>query len=310
MKKGMLSLLLLAGTFAAHAQRVIPLYAGKAPGSESWTWQEAENTQNMFHTRVVYNVTTPTLTAYLPAKGTGNGTAVVICPGGGFHTLSIESEGIDVAKWLQAKGVAAFVLKYRLVHSLTADPVQEILPLMSDRPKLDAINAPVVPLAIADGKRAIEYVRGHAQELGVKPDKVGIMGFSAGGTVAAGVGYGYAAANRPDFLAPIYAYTGALPGAGVPTTVPADAPPLFVAAASDDQLGLAPASAQLYLSWLAAGKPAELHLYAMGGHGFGMRKLGLPVDTWIDRFGDWLKMSGFMGVPAAQPLLMFSAEKK
>lgn len=304
MLKTIAALLLVSAT-TVRAQQVIRLYPGKAPGSESWTWQEAESTQNMFNTRVVYNVSTPTLTAYLPAKGAGNGTAVVICPGGGFHTLSIESEGIDVAKWLQARGVAAFVLKYRLVHSLTTKPVEELLPLMGDRPKLDAINAPVVPLAIADGKQAIEYVRGHAQELGVQPDKIGIMGFSAGGTVAAGVGYGYAAANRPDFLAPIYAYTGALAGAGVPTTVPADAPPLFVAAASDDQLGIAPNTVRLYSAWQAAGKPAELHVYALGGHGFGMRHQGLPVDTWIDRFGDWLKMSGFMGVPAAKPLPMF-----
>ncbi len=303
MKKLTLALL-FAATLGAQAQRVIPLYSGKAPGSESWTWQEQESTQNMFNTRVVYNVASPTLTAYLPAAGQANGTAVVICPGGAFHTLSIESEGIDVAKWLQAKGVAAFVLKYRLVHMDTTDPVKETMALMGDRPQLDALNAPVVPLAIADGKKALEYVRGHAQELGVRADKIGIMGFSAGGTVAAGVGYGYAAANRPDFLAPIYAYLGALPK----TAVPADAPPLFVAAASDDQLGIAPHSVRIYSDWLAAGKPAELHVYAKGGHGFGMRHLNLPVDSWIERFGDWLKMEGFMGVPAAPGPPTFSAK--
>ncbi len=303
--KILLAPLLALSSFVATAQRVIPLYPGKAPGSESWTWQEQESTQNMFNTTVVYNVSTPTLTAYLPAAGTANGTAVVICPGGAFHTLSINSEGIDVAKWLQARGVAAFVLKYRLVHMDTSDPVKATMVLMGDRPKLDAINAPVVPLAIADGKKAIEYVRGHAKELGVKADKIGIMGFSAGGTVAAGVGYSYSVANRPDFLAPIYAYLGALPAAGVPTTVPTDAPPLFAAAASDDQLGIAPQSVKIYSDWLAAGKPAELHVYAMGGHGFGLRKQNLPTDTWIDRFGDWLKLEGFLGVPAAKPLPTF-----
>jgi acetyl esterase/lipase len=292
MKKLSLALLLLTA-FGARAQQVIALYPGKAPGSESWTWQEQENTKNMYNTRVVYNVSAPTLTAYLPAAG--NGTAVVICPGGGFHTLSIDSEGNDVAKWLQARGVAAFVLKYRLVHMTTDDPIKETMMLTGDRPKLDAINAPVVPLAIADGKKAIEYVRGHAKELGIRTDKIGIMGFSAGGTVAAGVGFSYTPANRPDFLAPIYAYTGALPKA----SVPADAPPLFVAAASDDQLGIAPFSVCLYSDWLAAKKPAELHVYARGGHGFGMRHVGLPVESWIDRFGDWLKAQGFMGVPAA-----------
>ncbi|MFD2719589.1 alpha/beta hydrolase [Hymenobacter monticola] len=308
--KKLASTLLLFGTIAAQAQQVISLYPGKAPGSESWTWQEQENTKNLFNTRVIYNVATPTLTAYLPAAGMGNGTAAVICPGGAFHTLSIESEGIDVAKWLQARGVAAFVLKYRLVHMDTSDPVKETMALMGDRRKLDAINAPVVPLAIADGKKAIEYVRSHAKELGVRADKIGIMGFSAGGTVAAGVGYSYTAANRPNFLAPIYAYLGALPAAGIPAAVPADAPPLFAAAASDDQLGIAPQSVKVYSDWLAAGKPAELHVYAKGGHGFGMRKLNLPVDAWIERFGEWLKMEGFMGVPAAPALPTFKAEAK
>jgi acetyl esterase/lipase/lysophospholipase L1-like esterase len=284
--------LLLLTALSAQAQRVIPLYAGKAPGSESWTWQEKENSQNMFNTRVVYNVTTPTLIAYLPAASQATGTAVVICPGGGFHTLSIDSEGNDVARWLQAKGVAAFVLKYRLVQSLTDDPVKESFALFGDRKKLDAINAPVVPLAIADGKKAMEYVRSHAQELGVLPNQIGLMGFSAGGTVALGVGMSYTAANRPDFLVSLYTYLGALPT----RQVPADAPPLFAAVASDDQLGLAPQSTQIYNNWLAAGKSAELHVYAKGGHGFGMRTQNLPVDNWIERFGAWLKQQGLLNV--------------
>ncbi|MBC6991991.1 GDSL-type esterase/lipase family protein [Hymenobacter sp. BT491] len=296
MKKFSLGMLLFCA-FTARAQQVIPLYTGKAPGSETWTWTEKENTQNMFNTRVVYNVTSPTLTAYLPSPSQATGTAIIICPGGGFHTLSIDSEGNDVAKWLQAKGVAAFVLKYRLVHSLTDDPVKESFALFSDRKKLDAINAPVVPLAIADGKKAMEYVRSHAQELGILPNQIGLMGFSAGSTVAAGVGYSYTAANRPDFLAPMYAYLGALPKQPVPT----DAPPLFAAAASDDQLGLAPQSVQLYSDWLAAGKPAELHVYAKGGHGFGMRQQSLPTDTWIDRFGEWLKLQGLLTLQHLPP---------
>src|SRR5688572_15560250 len=105
----------------AAAQKVIPLYTGKAPGSENWDWTEKENSTNAFNTPLVYNVVNPSLLAYLPPAGTANGTAVIIAPGGAFHTLSIESEGIDVAKWLNTKGVAAFVLKYRLVHMLTED---------------------------------------------------------------------------------------------------------------------------------------------------------------------------------------------
>jgi acetyl esterase/lipase len=285
--KILLWLLVLACTFRAHAQQVIPLYQGKAPGSESWNWPEKETSQS--GARFVYNVTTPTLTAYLPAPGTATGTAVVICPGGGFHLLDIDNEGINVAKWLQARGVAAFVLKYRLVHITGTDPGQQMLPLLKDWNQFNAVVAPVVALDIADGKKAIEYVRGHAKELGVQPNRVGIMGFSAGGTVTAGVGYGYSVANRPDFLASQYAYLAVLPK----QPVPADAPPLFVAAASDDNLGLAPQSVQLYSAWLTAGKPAELHVYANGGHGFGTKTQKLPVDSWLDRFGAWLAQQGF-----------------
>ena len=282
----------LLGLSAAQAQRVIPLYQGKTPGSESWTWTEAENTKNVFNTRVVYNVTTPTLTAYLPDPALATGTAIVVAPGGAFHTLSIDSEGIDVAKYLNSKGVAVFVLKYRLVHSLTTDPVAELMGKMQDFKKLDEENAAVVPLAIADGKQAMAYVRSHAGEFGLKANRIGLMGFSAGGTVTMGVGFDYIPANRPDFLAPIYPYLGV--GAIARQIVPADAPSLFVCAATDDQLKLAPHSTKLYNDWIAAGKPAELHIYAKGGHGFGMRKQNLPTDSWVDRFGEWLSLNGYL----------------
>jgi acetyl esterase/lipase len=116
------------------------------------------------------------------------------------------------------------------------------------------------------------------------------MGFSAGGTVAMLVAAGYDAGSRPAFIAPIYASTRALPT----WAVPEDAPPMFLVAATDDQLGLAPESIRIYERWLQAGKPVELHLYAQGGHGFGMRSQNLPSDSWIDRFGDWLSASGLI----------------
>ncbi|WP_245565324.1 alpha/beta hydrolase [Spirosoma spitsbergense] len=188
--------------------------------------------------------------------------------------------------------MAAFVLKYRVAHSLTNDPVAELTAKMADFKKLDEENAPVIPLAIADGKRAMEYVRQHAKEFNLSPNRIGFMGFSAGGTVTMGVGFDYSAANRPDFLAPIYPYLSEM--AIAKQSVPADAPHLFVCAASDDQLGLAPHSTKLYNDWLAAKKTAELHMYQKGGHGFGMRKQNLPTDTWIDRFGDWLNLNGFL----------------
>lgn len=288
--KNTILILLLFSAFAANAQKVIPLYQGKAAGSENWNWNEKEMFSETFQTQVVYNVSQPTLTVYAPDKALANGTAMIICPGGGFHTLSINSEGIEVAKWLNSKGITAFVLKYRLVKSETDDPVKELFPLFNNRKKLDSINAPVVTLAIADGLAAIQYARDHAAEYNIEKNKIGIIGFSAGGTLAAGTVYNSKENNRPNFAAPIYAYTGALKN----TAVPVDAPPLFIAAASDDQLGLAPNSVQTYSNWLAAGKSAELHIYSKGGHGFGMRKLNLPVESWIERFGDWLKLQDLL----------------
>jgi acetyl esterase/lipase/lysophospholipase L1-like esterase len=291
MKLQSLSLLLaLAIATQLVGQTVIPLYNGAAPGSESWTWDEKESSNNLFKNRVVYNVSKPTLTVFLPPKNAANGTAVIICPGGAFHTLSIDSEGIEVAKWLNQKGVAAFVLKYRVVRSLTDDPVKELMALMGDFKKLDEVNAPVVPLAVADGKKAIEYVRKNAASFNVNPNRIGVMGFSAGGTLAASVAYAYTAESRPDFVAPIYLYMGAAAKAPIAK----DAPPMFLAAASDDQLGLASHSSDLYNEWLASGHSAELHIYEKGGHGFGMNKNEIPTDTWIDRFGDWLEAQGLL----------------
>ncbi|MBS1812832.1 MAG: alpha/beta hydrolase [Acidobacteria bacterium] len=155
---------------------------------------------------------------------------------------------------------------------------------------VDANNVDVVPLAVADGLTALSYVRKNAGEFNVAPNRIGFMGFSAGGTVTASVAFQYSAETRPDFVAPIYAYLGAVK----PVEVPKDAPPMFLVAATDDQLGLAPDSVKLYSQWIAAKKPAELHLYAKGGHGFGMRKQNLPTDQWIERFGDWLQIQGLL----------------
>lgn len=285
-----LSILLALTGASGYTQRVIPLYEGKAPGSESWTWGEQESVNNAFKTRTIYNVSQPTLTAYLPKPELATGTAVIVAPGGAFHILSIDNEGIEVAKWLNSKGVAAFVLKYRLVRSLTDNPVAELMPKMQDFKKLDEENAPVVEMAVADGKKAIEYVRTHAKELDILPNRIGIMGFSAGGTLSLGVGLSYTAANRPDFIAPIYPKTDVFGG----INVPADAPPAWICAASDDQLGFAPHATALYNAWIAAKKTAELHMYQKGGHGFGMNKQKIPTDTWYERFGEWMKLQGYL----------------
>lgn len=293
MKISLVSIFLLAH-LSAFAQEVIPLYSGKAPGSEGWTWQEAEMYSDLWQTRVVYNVAEPTLTAYLPPPTRANGTAVVVCPGGAFHALSIDSEGIDVAKWLVSKGVSAFVLKYRLVHSQTADPVREVMTKMGNGKQFDEDNARLIPLAIADGMEAIRFLRARAEEYNLNPMRIGIVGFSAGGTVAAAAALNGKDERRPDFAAPIYAY---IPPFMRDDAVPDDAPALFVAAASDDELGLAPHSLSLYTKWLEARKTAELHLYAQGGHGFGMRTQHYPSDDWVERLGEWMEAQGLLLQP-------------
>lgn len=280
-------LFLLPALTAMSQDKVIPLYSGAAPGSESWTQHETENRTNLWNTRVVFNVAKPTLTLFRPEAAQANGTAVIICPGGAFFALSIDSEGFDVARWLLAKGVTCFVLKYRLVECKTDDPTTELMKVGDIEP----LVKPIIKLAMADGKAAVAYVRQHAKEFDLNPNRIGIMGFSAGGTVAASVLFNYSPESRPDFAAPIYLQYEWTPK---PNGVPADAPPLFVLAATDDQLGLAPHSFALYRDWIAAKKSAELHLYAKGGHGFGMRKQNLPTDHWIERFADWLGVEGLL----------------
>jgi acetyl esterase/lipase len=271
----------------AAAQDVVPLYPGTPPGSTQENYPEKQYFSKVWNTDVVSNVTRPTLTIFKPSPELKNGTAIVIYPGGGFMALSIASEGTDVAKYLAGKGVTAFVLKYRVAHT-GEDATQEFAALYEDRPKFDAMMKNVEPLAVADGLAAVGYVRQHASEWGISPDQVGIVGFSAGGVIAAQVAVQYAPENRPAFAAVIY---GALPK---DASVPADAPPMFIAAATDDSLGLAPASIALYQKWTGAHKTAELHMYAKGGHGFGMRQQNIPTDHWIDRFADWLQLEGFL----------------
>jgi len=278
---------LFVGSVAIAQDKVVRLYAGPAPGSEAWQHAEQESRTNLWRTRVVFNVVNPTLTVFQPEPDKANGTAVIICPGGAFFGLSIDSEGFEVARWLNGRGVTCFVLKYRLVPCKTDDPTREL----TARGNLDDVVAPIIQLALADGKAAIAHVRQHAKEYGVSPDRIGILGFSAGGTVTASVAYNYTLESRPNFVAPIYlAYKWVIKEG----SVPADAPPMFILAATDDPLKLAPESVALYQDWTAARKSAELHLYSKGGHGFGMRKQNLASDHWVERFADWLEVQGWL----------------
>ena len=269
-------------------EKPIPLYNGAAPGSEKWVWDE--RVIKAGDMTVVLDVSKPVLIPFVPAKP--NGTAIIIAPGGAFHALAIDHEGTKVAQWLNEKGITAFVLKYRLSHDDPAHPENNFVTLLQTKnfKKLDSINAVVVPLAMQDGLTAVKYIRDHATIYKIDPNKIGFMGFSAGGTVTMSVIYNATAENRPNFVAPIYAYEKAIIGSSIPSVKT----PIFIAAASDDDLGLATHSVDIYLKWLDAKQPAELHMFERGKHGFGMRKQNLPTDNWIDRFGEWLEMQGLI----------------
>jgi len=290
-KSTLLIFTILYYAFTIQAQNVIQLYPGKAPGSENWNWSEKTLEKNAWNTTVVYNVATPTLTVYQPAAGKSNGTAIVIAPGGGFQALSINSEGVDVAKWAVEKGITAFVLKYRLNKTVSEDPVSEFMQGLSNPAMGKKINDTIIPMCIADGRKAIEYVRTNAKSFGINPNKIGIIGFSAGGTVTLGATLDYEAISKPNFSAPIYPYATYFKD----IKVPSDAPPMFICVATDDSFGFAPSSANLYNTWINARKSAELHIFSKGGHGFGMRKQSLPADQWINLLGDWLAQNGMMG---------------
>jgi acetyl esterase/lipase len=218
------------------------------------------------------------------------GTSVIICPGGGFCYLHIKTEGTEVAKWLNKKGVSAFILKYRVVHSETSLPVKERMQKAKDTAVSRKMAAAVAALAIEDAKQAMLYVRRHANEFGIAVNKIGLMGFSAGGTLVAANSFSYTNETRPDFIVPVYAYVSPV----LLKNALSDAPPAFIVAATDDDYHLVPMSIDLYNRWLAAGRSAEIHIYSKGGHGFGMNKLNQPSDTWIERLGDWLEIQGLL----------------
>lgn len=277
-----ISLFLITRTVAQ--QKVIPLYNGAAPGTENLTYSEKITADS----NLVYNVSHPTLTVYSPDPNIATGTAIIVCPGGGFYILGIKVEGTQVAEYLVKKGITVFLLKYRLGQSMTDRPGEELEAAMQKNNFEEKVK-PIIPFAIADGRAAIQFVRAHAAEYKIAPNRIGIIGFSAGGTVTAGTAFNYTVDNRPDFVAPIYAY--------IPTylrgNIASDAPPMFLVAASDDPLGLATHSVEVYTNWLNAKHSAELHLYTKGVHGFGMQKQNIPTDAWIDRFAEWL---GFLGL--------------
>ncbi|MBG6235993.1 acetyl esterase/lipase [Pedobacter sp. CAN_A7] len=290
MKNILILALLLFANLAYSQQQVIKLYPGKAPGSENWNWKEAVENYNPKSPHI-YNVVEPSLTVFKPSGTQKSETAVIVAPGGGFQMLAFEKEGTAVAKWLAEKGVTVFVLKYRVNRTKGTQPGEELSKLLSATPPGSPVAfGEVVEFAMNDGLEAVKYVREHAADYGIDPGKIGFMGFSAGGTVTMSVAMTSKGVNQPNFIAPIYTYLTAAIG----NQVPKEKMPAFLAAASNDGLGLAPHTIEIYSKWLAAGQEVELHMYEKGDHGFGMSKQGLPADTWIDRFGDWLHARGLL----------------
>jgi endo-1,4-beta-xylanase len=279
----LLASVFLTASFACFAAdpQVMVLWPNGAPGSEGKSAEETTRIAQPNGDRVVSNVHKPSITVYLPATAPKNGVGVIIAPGGGHRELWSDHEGHNIAKWLAEHGVAGFVLKYRLARE--KDSTYKI--------EGESLN---------DTQRAIRLVKSHAAHWGLDPEKIGVMGFSAGGELAALAAVRFSAANaegadavdklssRPAFQALIYP--------AIPKDMPLtkDMPPAFLACGENDRQNISQGLPELYLAMKKAGMSAELHVYAKVGHGFGMRPTSKgPVQQWVQRFHEWLEVQGF-----------------
>jgi len=260
-----------------------------AAAQESW--------HSQYGSLFARNVTVATLTPYLPDPSIASGTAVVVAPGGGFMTLSMENEGSNVAKALAAKGVAAFVLKYRLrqtppdmpafeksMREMFSGAARPRPPRPATPPTPDSMAASIAP-QLEDARAAFALIRKRAAEWHVDPNRIGMVGFSAGAMLTMTTALAGQDA-KPAFIGDIYGPMGAM-------TVPADAPPLFAAVAIDDPL-LGGGETGIVKSWIAAKRPVEVHLFEQGGHGFGMYPKETTSTGWFDEFARWLDMHGML----------------
>jgi len=267
-----LSAAISSSLLTAAEPQVIPLWPKGAPGFE-----DKRAIPERAESYWVKNIHNPSITAFLPPKDKANGAAILVCPGGGHRELVFNAEGVEPAKYLSDLGVAAFALKYRLGR-------EEGSPYQVDvHPKEDA-------------RRAMRVIRSHAAEWGIDPNRVGIMGFSAGGEVVSMVAYDSGDGDpnaadpiarlsyHPDFQ--IMIYPGPL---GIPETIPANAPPAFMLVANDDR-GASGVIASLFQKYRAARRPVELHVFSKGGHAFNMgnRSKLATLKGWPQRLADWL----------------------
>jgi acetyl esterase/lipase len=268
----------------AFAQTVIPLWKGGAPG-----FQKLKDIPEQAKDYWVKNINNPSLTVFLPPEGKANGSAVIVCPGGGHRLLVYNAEGVEPAKFLTDLGVTVFVLKYRLARD-TNSPYK-------------------IEDAKADGERAMRLVRARAKEWSIDPNRIGMMGFSGGGEVVDMVAFDTdksfmyqndlinAQSARPDFLIQIY------PGPGyIPEEIPADAPPIFLLAANDDMC-CSPSVVKLLELYRKAKVPVEAHILERGDHGFNMgnRSKLKAVNTWPQRMADWLTDNNFFKPSPERP---------
>ncbi|MYM65847.1 alpha/beta hydrolase fold domain-containing protein [Pseudoduganella sp. FT55W] len=273
---------------AAPAQpNAITLNTGELPGAsvkESW--------HSQYGSVFARNVTVATLTPFLPDPAKASGAAVIVAPGGGFRTLSMNNEGWDVATALAKQGVAAFVLKYRLIQT-PADldgfnrAMAELFSKGGRAADTSVQEEPAVTFApqIADARAAFALVRSRAQEWKVDPNRIGMIGFSAGAMLTM-VTTLHGQDAKPAFIGNIY-------GPLMSLKVPADAPPMFVALAADDPL-FGNGGYGLIDSWRSAKRPVEFHLYEQGGHGFGMYPKTTTSTGWFDAWVRWLGMHGYL----------------
>lgn len=261
----------------ANHEPVVLLWPNGAPGSEGKTGEEKTDERGY-----VSNVHRPSLTVYLPAAGKATGAAVLVIPGGGHRFLCVGHEGGNVAEWLSEHGIAAFILKHRLAREEGSTYKIEVESLL-------------------DTERAMRLIRSRAAEWGVDPARVGAMGFSAGGELVALIGMrggpGAAEATdpidrldaKPAFQALIY------PGQSGKIIPTKDSPPAFLACGYKDRTDIAEGLADVYLRFKRAGVPAELHIFAEAGHGFGVRATTLPpAGDWPLRFREWMVAGGFL----------------
>lgn len=286
-----LSLALLALALPASAAEpvaVVKLWPGKPPDEPNEVGPERylEAKKGQVEVKRLTDVGEPTISVYAPPKDKANGAAVLVAPGGGYSILAIEHEGTQTCEWLNSLGVTAVLLKYRV-------------------PKR-AMQMPDNLAAIQDAQRAMSLVRHNAEKWNIDPKRVGMLGFSAGGNLTAWTCLAekrmYAIESdkpeppfRPDFALLVYpAYLVDKGGDLKPEyKVTKDSPPMFFAHSSDDNVTPL-SSVALYAALTKNKVPSELHLYATGGHGFGMNKIPHPVATWPDRAADWLGARGYL----------------